>query len=406
MQRRIHARERLPEAGSSASTKGNRTSADTHEPISPAAAPPDLTELLYDAALAPHLWNRFVDALAQEIGAPSVMLHLYTPAAGDPGVAVSCGLSAGFVHSYAEHFFASDPWLDAGRDLPAGALMPLLDLHIERLTAHPFYLRWMRPQQLSPFATLAGALLKQRDRVLASLHIFQLGSSASGHQAGVSLLRRLMPHLQRAVVIHRQLMQSEQRSSALAAALDRLDLGVLLVENDGRLQMANRRGRQILSTADGLQLGANGLQALQAAASAQLHKVLVRLTAPGPETVELLALPRAAGRPPLLVLAQRGEPWPSRLPGRPPVTLFVRRSDETPEIPAQVLQQLYALTPAEIRLAQQIGQGLSLDAAAERLHIKRETARVQLRHIFAKTGVSRQAELVCLLLRLPAGLGL
>ena len=58
------------------------------------------------------------------------------------------------------------------------------------------------------------------------------------------------------------------------------------------------------------------------------------------------------------------------------------------------------LTSAEARLASLLASGTSLEDAAAELHISRETARSQLKVVFAKTGTHRQSELVALLARL------
>ncbi len=60
----------------------------------------------------------------------------------------------------------------------------------------------------------------------------------------------------------------------------------------------------------------------------------------------------------------------------------------------------YRLTPAEARLAQALSGGEALAEAASRFAITAATARSQLKAIFAKTGATRQADLV----RLVAGL--
>jgi DNA-binding CsgD family transcriptional regulator len=56
-------------------------------------------------------------------------------------------------------------------------------------------------------------------------------------------------------------------------------------------------------------------------------------------------------------------------------------------------------------LATALARGLSLDEAAVELGIARNTARAHLRAIFAKTGATRQAGLVRLVLRSVASLG-
>jgi DNA-binding CsgD family transcriptional regulator len=57
------------------------------------------------------------------------------------------------------------------------------------------------------------------------------------------------------------------------------------------------------------------------------------------------------------------------------------------------------LRPAEAKLAALIASGISLEAAAERLGVARDTARNQLKAVFTKTDTHRQAELVALLAR-------
>lgn len=66
-----------------------------------------------------------------------------------------------------------------------------------------------------------------------------------------------------------------------------------------------------------------------------------------------------------------------------------------------LLIQLYRLTPKEAALAAKLSEGKSVEQAAEELAIRYETARTHLRRIFSKTGTSRQAELLLLMVRLP-----
>jgi DNA-binding CsgD family transcriptional regulator len=70
-----------------------------------------------------------------------------------------------------------------------------------------------------------------------------------------------------------------------------------------------------------------------------------------------------------------------------------------PGPPAAVLARTFRLTPAEAKLASVIARGASPEIAARELKISRETARNQLKSVFAKTDTHRQSELVALLLR-------
>jgi len=70
-----------------------------------------------------------------------------------------------------------------------------------------------------------------------------------------------------------------------------------------------------------------------------------------------------------------------------------------PGPPAPILAKTFGLTPSEAKLACIIARGAGPEIAALELKISRETARNQLKSIFAKTGTHRQSELVALLLQ-------
>ena len=70
-----------------------------------------------------------------------------------------------------------------------------------------------------------------------------------------------------------------------------------------------------------------------------------------------------------------------------------------PGPPAAILARTFCLTPSEAKLACVIARGASPYIAARELNISKETARNQLKAVFAKTGTHRQSELVALLLQ-------
>ena len=63
-----------------------------------------------------------------------------------------------------------------------------------------------------------------------------------------------------------------------------------------------------------------------------------------------------------------------------------------------MLKTLYGLTNAEAELVQHLMQGNSLESAAEHRGVTMNTARSQLKQVFAKTETNRQGELLRLLL--------
>ena len=70
-----------------------------------------------------------------------------------------------------------------------------------------------------------------------------------------------------------------------------------------------------------------------------------------------------------------------------------------PEPSATILAKTFRLTTPEAKLACIIARGAPLPIAARELEIPWETARTQLKSVFAKTYTHRQSELVALLLQ-------
>jgi DNA-binding CsgD family transcriptional regulator len=96
--------------------------------------------------------------------------------------------------------------------------------------------------------------------------------------------------------------------------------------------------------------------------------------------------------------------WPLEGPSHAPrqdvrALLTLNALEPRPGPPAAILAKTFRLTPAEAKLASIVARGASMQCAAEELKISPETARTQLKAVFAKTDTHRQSELVALLLR-------
>ena len=85
-------------------------------------------------------------------------------------------------------------------------------------------------------------------------------------------------------------------------------------------------------------------------------------------------------------------------PGR--VILLLTDLTSAQRLDTTRLSIAFGLTTAEAKLTAQLAGGGGIDAAAASLGVSRETARSQLKAVFAKTNTRRQAELAALVARL------
>ena len=210
-------------------------------------------------------------------------------------------------------------------------------------------------------------------------------------------IRRLLPHIRQTVHVQQTLGRADALSATLTEMLDHSGVGVIQLDLRGRIAAANDRARDVLRSGDGL-FDEGGL-----------------LFARRPEEDTRLQAQLARTLPPLGVKGVGGSTTVSRLGGLPPLVLHVHPvgSQETDfqawPVAALVLvvdpangtvidqteaAEALGLTRMESRVAVLLSQGLSVHQIAAATGRKESTIRSHVKHMFAKHGLSRQAELV------------
>lgn len=221
----------------------------------------------------------------------------------------------------------------------------------------------------------------------------------------VALLRRLLPHLSRALRLQEQLAVAESRRADAGEVLDRFPGGVLLLDASGHVLAANRMANQLLDSGDGLRSGRDGIRAALPAETAVLQRLVAHAAATPAFDEASDGVMNVSRQPPgrplnLLVAPLRGGSL-RRAAGSASVVVFVTDPDRPSDMSIQRVQHWLGLTPAESALVVELLRGLRVEEAAETLHISTHTARTQLKRALAKTGTGRQAELLRLALGTP-----
>lgn len=216
------------------------------------------------------------------------------------------------------------------------------------------------------------------------------------------LAQMLLPHLRNVYALHQRLSWLQTEAQSFRAALDHLDEGVLLLTGNGTVLFANEQAQTIEADGVFMRCRHNTIFAVWRADEAPLHEALSRaLSLPVAEKVSL-GLHDHQGRLAGSITLCPTHRMSSNLwsESRMAVMAFVRQlaPRATPDMAA--LRTILHLTAAEIRLTSALMQGASLDEAAARLGVTRNTVRTQLRSLFAKTDTHRQSELLRALLSL------
>lgn len=212
------------------------------------------------------------------------------------------------------------------------------------------------------------------------------------------ILAQLSPALTEAATLSKAVGYSTV--SGMTGALELVRQPALIMDRMGFVLDANASAHALFD--DEIRVRHKRLIIRDPAAAAKLEELIDHLrSAPGaseppskmivvrrqcncPLAVRILAVPAAARSP--------------FLGARVLLILTALSRQARPQLEA--LSQAFHLSAAETRLAALIATGLSPQRASEELGIARETARNQLKAVFAKTATHRQGELIALLRKL------
>jgi DNA-binding CsgD family transcriptional regulator/PAS domain-containing protein len=217
----------------------------------------------------------------------------------------------------------------------------------------------------------------------------------------LAIMRLLVPHIRRTVKILDILDVRKIETQTLVATLDNLAAGVVIVADHGRILHANTAARRMLSAREPI-TAVNGVLsvhdaetnreltsaiALARADEASMGSRGIGVPLPGEEPAVAHVLPLAYGDLRTRVM-----------PDATAAVFVTQESRAAPDI--ATFARSFGLTPAETRMLGHLACGETLVEAMETLGISRGTAKTHLARIFAKTGVSRQADLIALMERL------
>ena len=214
------------------------------------------------------------------------------------------------------------------------------------------------------------------------------------------LCQLLLPHFKRAIHLYSRLHRIESERDLLAGSIDRLHIGVVILDEAGNVLTTNRAAEEILTRGTGLTISQRRFQAGSRAEQldVRIRQALAQRLTAVPSVSDAMSISRP-GRPPLSVLVKPVPMTePAEGPGHPSVAVFIRDPEQLPAPSIPTLRMLFGFTSAEAALAKLLAEGLSLDEAGARLGISRNTVKSRLGAIFAKTGVKRQSSLVRVLL--------
>jgi DNA-binding CsgD family transcriptional regulator/PAS domain-containing protein len=342
-----------------------------------------------EAAVDPLRWVRAMDAAAEATGgAGAVLLPIRgrlpnAPFSESIGPLVEAYFREGWVHR--DERAQGIPLL-----LQRGAFTDLDFMNTDVIAHHVYYQDFLGAHGLRWFGGVKIALGED----LWVLAIQRTIAQGPFSPEEVDRLATLSKSLASAAALARAL--GFARAEAALAAFEVSGLAVALVDRLGKALRLNAAAERLLGP--DLMTARGHIASIDHDATAALDRALHALlwSAGGQALAPPVALPRADKRPLLAYAIRPSAICADALAACQAVVVFIDPDDRR-QPPETHLKTAFGLSPAEARLAARLATGEGLADAANRLGVTYETARTELKRVFLKLGVSRQAELVALL---------
>jgi len=371
-----------------------------------------LIDRIYEAAVVPHRWQDFLVELSEAFGGAAGLLALQLPDSPRPVHYYLVNLREELHPILERHYAQGTPWGQL-HDTPyfrerfvrsSEVLSRVLsdDSSDEKRKRSDFYVEWMKPEGLAPEGPVAHHFGEEDGVPVAAVALYRRVGGRRFTDDDLRLGDLLVPHLARAFRLYRRLGGEQHERLVMAEVMNRLAIGVMLVDRGRRPVVRNRTADRLVALNDGLLLSADGLRAANPRDDAVLQRLLGEAIAgahDGSRNDRVMAISRPSGKrafPVLIAPLLEGKLGDAAEDAV--ASVLFGDPDARQAINPELLRAFYDLTPAEAEIVVLLAEGVSLEEAAKRRGVTINTVRSQLKNAFAKTDTNRQGELIRLVL--------
>ena len=219
----------------------------------------------------------------------------------------------------------------------------------------------------------------------------------------ITMIEGLLPHIRQFVRVRQALVAAEARATTETALLDNPRIGVLHLDRRGQILEVNDCARRLLRRGDGVWDRDGRLRARAAADQRRLDRLVgAALPAAGAVAVSgSMRLRRSSVVPPFVVHVKPvGLPYADYGARHVAALVLIVEPGRHPRINPALVATTLELTPAETRVAVGLAEGKRVRDMAEATGHTPAAIYWHLQQIYQKHSISRQADLVRLVLSL------
>ncbi|GAA3539008.1 helix-turn-helix transcriptional regulator [Zobellella aerophila] len=351
-----------------------------------------LIDAIYAAAADPALWPSVASKIQRAIGGHSVNLVLEDLADARINCVYSNGVSAAEVERYQNDIMDKDELVGLLSIMPEGKAFTSQDF-FDVKTLHSLYCYENFYEDLGYTHFNAGLFYRNHER-RCWISVARSEADALYTADDRLLMQALLPHLKRAFLINVQLLEAQLTSTVALDSLEHIAAATALLTRQGLVVLHNHRAEPYLHQA-GLFTKHPSLRLPDAAASRRLHKL-----------IDALGQDKTRIQNGVVPFAEKGVrktalcfPWCSTREqfdwlGNTACCIVFILSPTASIPPAALLQQVFGVSNAEVKVLQQLMGGLPVIDIAKTLFISEATVRFHIHNLLRKTQCQNQTELL------------
>jgi DNA-binding CsgD family transcriptional regulator/PAS domain-containing protein len=371
-----------------------------------ALSPQTLSSLIgsiYDCALDPSRWEQALTAIKDALETRTAVISLSDLPNDRLLIYRTAGMEPYWLQEQAKHLPEMHGTLSRALAEWTSFDEPhVISRHVPRamVDASPYVQQCLKPQGISDIVQY---ILMHTPSRLAGFGLGMSDKRGVASDGDLECCGLLLPHIRRAVVISDVLEIATIERSRMAEALNALRCAVVLADARGTILYANGAAEGMLRDGGAVRSIAGRLQTTPGAAAGELRSAIAQAARDetGIGKAGLAIRLTEPDVPPLFahVLPLTGSDLRTRLQPAAVAAIFIGAPPDAQDS-AKMTATVYGLTAAETRVLASLLAGATLAEAAVTLGVAPSTAKAHLDKIFAKTGVSRQADLMRLGARL------
>ncbi len=352
---------------------------------------------IYAAAITPERWEAAIREIHRTLGGTAATLGM---AEGPAWSIQDSTLPVDAAQSYTDHYCHVDHVLAALEKGPIGLVQTGSQLVVPYRNSE-FYAGWLQPNGMGD-----GLLVRLTGGPKPTCFIVASPSRSESFDTPerVKVMSGLVVHFQQALRTRNELTTFAHNNAGLAAALEAIRHGVLIVGSDGWVVHLNTAAECILRAEDGLKMSLARIAGTCTPADRKLKRALRTALDHDGSTIRggrSLLCERPSGKRPYVVhVLPLHHTEIDETSSEARALVVIIDPDHEAEPAAALLRCLYGLTASEADVAVRIARGADLKEICDELSVSITTVRKHLHHVFDKTDTHRQAELVRLLLTL------